>query len=119
MGDRWRFRRNLLSLALVAVVATLLGASCTVAPPPPPPPTTTTTTTVRPGNGVKYDFDQDGKADIVWFEPGGGWRRYGQAGYVLPVVSAADEPLTGDFDNDGVWELGLIHDFTDWITTGS
>lgn len=92
---------------LIVVLIALAGASGCVTPPPPP----------VVGNHLRYDLDQDGKADLLYARDG--WRRAITDEVLLSVADPWGGYGSGDFDGDGVWELAVITGTGDWVTSGA
>lgn len=112
--------RKALGGSVLAATLLTVAASCTV-PTGPPPATTSSTTTTAPPRGVPYDFDGDGRADLVtikgWGLANPPWYRLGDVNPLfVPAYSTA---VPGDYDGDGKWEPASVDWSTgEWQTTG-
>jgi hypothetical protein len=78
--------------------------------------------------GVPNDFDNDGKADIVWTTSNGDWFRPGQYQPMFsPGVSDPAPPfdiganlaVPGDYDGNGIWEPAVVQNGGTWVTKGN
>jgi hypothetical protein len=77
---------------------------------------------------VPYDYDNDGKADVVWALQNGDWYRNGSTAPVFspgvdgtaPTYSEAPNlPVPGDYDGNHIWEPAVVVVATGtWITGG-